>query len=260
MSEKVEEGSKPPQQPETRKQKFLKEFRAIALILVLVLAFRSTFFEPYRIPSGSMIPTLMIGDFIVVNKYAYGIKLPFSGTTIKRLGIHSDPIYLFNESDPQRGEVVVFKFPKDPSINYIKRIVGVPGDTVEIKNKKIYINGSPIVAEEISGEEIMKDMDDKFKNYNLKFFSSVTGDRKHVIQTHEDSVYKVHYKETVVPKDHYFVVGDNRDFSYDSRFWGFVPKTHIKGRAIFIWFSIILPFISDNNFKFRYWRIGNRIN
>ncbi len=120
----------------TKKQKIIKEVKSIFWILVLVLTFRSVFFEPFRIPSGSMIPTLMIGDFILVNKMSYGFKVPFSD-------YWTDPTYLFGKSNPERGDVVVFKYPKDTSINYIKRVVGLPGDTIEIKRKIVYINGKP---------------------------------------------------------------------------------------------------------------------
>lgn len=246
--------------PVTKKQKIIDEVKAIALILVVVLTFRSTFFEPYRIPSGSMIPTLMIGDFILVNKFAYGFKVPFTDLSIGTLGINWKPVYLFGKKDPKAGEVIVFKFPKDPSINYIKRVVGVPGDTIEIKNKMVYVNGKPLAAEEFDGKEIMADMDDKFKKYNFKFYNSKTGEREHVTQINADSIYKAYLEKITVPKDHYFVMGDNRDFSEDSRFWGFVPRNYIKGRAILVWFSIILPFISDSSFKFRYYRIGKKIH
>ncbi len=245
------------EQPLTKNQKIIKELKSIALIISLVLVFRSVFFEPFRIPSGSMIPTLMIGDFILVNKFSYGFKLPFSDLSIGDVNL--DPIYLFGASIPKRGDVVVFKYPKDPSINYIKRMIGLPGDTVEIKNKIVYINDSPLNVKEMDGKEIMDDMDDKFKGYNLKFYAANTGEHKHVIQQDEDNYYKTDFEKRTIPEGYYFVMGDNRDFSYDSRFWGFVPHKNIKGRALFVWFSMILPF-SEHAFKIRPWRIGTPID
>ena len=240
----------------TKKQKIVKEAKSIGIILVIVFSFRSVFFEPFRIPSGSMIPTLMIGDFILVNKFSYGFKVPFSDFSM--FSINWDPIYLFGESAPERGDVIVFKFPEEPSVNYIKRVVGLPGDTVEIRNKSVFINDVEVVTKEIAGDEIMDDMDDKFKSSNLKFFESTLGNKTHLMQTDNDNFYKVDYKKTVIPEGKYFVLGDNRDSSADSRFWGFVPHENLKGRALFVWFSLILP-SSENNFKFRPWRIGTPI-
>lgn len=246
-------------QPEkvSRKKKIIKEIKSISMILTVVLVFRSVFFEPFRIPSGSMIPTLMIGDFILVNKFSYGFKVPFSDISL--LGIDLDPSYLFGKSDPKRGDVIVFKYPKDPSINYIKRVVGVPGDKIEIRNKIVYINGTEILVKEIDGRPIMDDMDDKFKHHNLKFFETKTGEATHVVQQDDDNYYKTDYQMKTIPKDRFFVMGDNRDFSYDSRFWGFVKRKEVKGRALFVWFSMIFPF-GENAFKFRPWRIGTLIN
>lgn len=245
----------------SRKEKIKKEVKSISLILLLVLVFRSTFFEPFRIPSGSMIPTLMIGDFILVNKFSYGFKVPF--TDFSFMDVNFDPVYIAGESTPERGDVIVFKYPKDPAINYIKRVVGLPGDTIEIRNKVVFINNEKIQMEEMSAEDrknIMDDMDDKFKGYNLKFFDAKTGDHKHVVQLDKDNFFKVHYDKRTIPKGMYFAMGDNRDFSYDSRFWGFVPFENIKGKALFVWFSMIFPFNSEHKFKFRPWRIGTGIN
>lgn len=242
----------------SRKAKLIKEVKSIILILLGVFAFRSTFFEPFRIPSGSMIPTLMIGDFILVNKLSYGIKVPF--TDIAIFDYNFDPVYPFGSSKPERGDVVVFKFPKDPSVNYIKRVVGVPGDEIEIVNKVVYVNGEPIKTEEIDGKEIMEDMDEKFKGYSLKFYRSNTGKSVHLMQQDTKNQFKVDHEKMIVPKGKYFVMGDNRDFSYDSRFWKFVPFENIKGKAIMVWFSMIIPFLDDHRFKFRPWRIGTIIN
>ncbi len=239
----------------TRKQKIVKEIKSISLILILVFSFRSIFFEPFRIPSGSMIPTLMIGDFILVNKFSYGFKVPFSD-------MFSDPIYLFGKSNPIKGDVVVFKYPDDTSINYIKRVVGVPGDTIEIKEKIVYINDQAVPSEEIteaaSGKTILADMDEKFKDYNIKLMKVKTGTQEHIIQQDNDNYVRVDYEKRTIPEGKFFVMGDNRDFSYDSRFWGLVPHEFVKGKAILVWFSLIFPF-SDDGFKFRPWRIGNLI-
>lgn len=242
--------------PPTKKQKFVKEAKSIGLILIVVFTFRSVFFEPFRIPSGSMIPTLMIGDFILVNKFSYGFKVPFSDFSF--MNINMDPIYLFGKTGPERGDVIVFKYPETPSVNYIKRLVAVPGDTVEIINKVVYVNGEKLLVEEIDGSEIMEDMDEKFKAFNLKFYEAQTGDAEHIIQQDDDNYFKVDYEKRTIPEGKYFVMGDNRDFSYDSRFWGFVPEEYIKGKALFVWFSMIFPF-GEHDFKFRPWRIGTSI-
>lgn len=241
----------------TKKEKFKKEAKSISIIVISVLIFRSVFFEPFRIPSGSMIPTLMIGDFILVNKFAFGFKVPFSD--ISMFGIDSDPIYLFGKSSPERGDVVVFKYPSDPSINYIKRVIGLPGDSIEIKEKRVFINDQPLDQMEVDGREIMSDMDEKFKNYNLKFYNAKTGTHDHTIQQDVDNYYKTDYEKRVIPEGKYFMMGDNRDFSYDSRFWGYVDHKNIKGEAILVWFSMIFPF-GEDSFKFRPWRIGEMIN
>ena len=237
---------------------FFKEIKAVLLIIIAVLIFRSSFYEPYRIPSGSMIPTLLIGDFILVNKFAYGIKFPFSDFTYGDQ-INLNPIYLFNKENPKRGDVVVFKFPKDPNTNFIKRVVGLPGDTLEIKNKTVYVNNKPIISNEINGKEISDDMDDKFKGYNFKFYKIKTGDHEHIIQLDQDNYYKLDYPKMIIPPGKFFMMGDNRDYSYDSRGWGLVSHEQIKGRAIFIWFSYIFPF-GENKTKFRPWRISHMIN
>ena len=249
----------------TKRQKLIKETKSIALIIIAVLTFRSVFFEPFRIPSGSMIPTLMIGDFILVNKFAYGLKVPFTDFVISfpefmdMKDKNFDPIYLAGKSDPKRGDVVVFKYPKDVSVNYIKRVVGLPGDTLEIRNKVVYINDKPIQPQEFDGKKIMDDMDDKFKGYNLKFFKVKTGEHEHVIQQDNDNYFKVDFDKITIPAGKFFMMGDNRDFSYDSRYWQFVSHEQIKGRAMFVWFSFIFPF-GENPMKFRPYRIGTAIN
>lgn len=243
------------------KKKVAKETISFIILAFLVLIFRSVFFEPFQIPSGSMIPTLMIGDFILVNKFAYGVRAPFTDwSKIPFTDSYIDQVFLTDQKDPERGDVIVFKYPKDTTINYIKRVVGLPGDKVQLVDEVVYINGKPIETKEISGKEYMSDMDDKYAENSLKFFLAKTGKHEHVIQLDQNPPYvaKINFEERVVPPGHFFCMGDNRDHSSDSREWGFVPKANIKGKAIFVWFSMILPW-SDYPFKIRPWRIGTLI-
>lgn len=241
----------------SRKEKFVKEAKSFTFIIFSVLLFRSVLFEPFKIPSGSMIPTLLIGDFILVNKFSYGFKVPFTDW-------FSDPTYITGPSQPARGDVVVFKYPQDPALNYIKRVVGLPGDTVEVIDKVVYINDKPLEMKEIDGKAQKEDMDEKYKRYNFKFYETKTGDHTHVTQVDLDNIFNSNHYKVTVPKDNYFVMGDNRDFSADSRSWGFVPFGHIKGRAILTWFSLSFPWPwggdEQEAFAFRPWRIGKLID
>ena len=238
------------------KDKIIKEIKSIFVIVIVVFAFRSIFFEPFRIPSGSMIPTLMIGDFILVNKFAYGFKVPFSD-------MYSDPIYLYHNEGPKRGEVIVFKYPRDENINYIKRVVGLPGDRIEIIDNVLYVNNVAIESIDLSydeGRKIKSDLEQKFQPYSLQFFNTKTGEFKHRTIQRTDGFYMNNLGPIVVSKGKYFVMGDNRDFSADSRIWGEVDHRLIKGRAVLVWFSLNPPdFQAGHEFKFRPWRIGTRI-
>jgi signal peptidase I len=241
----------------SKKEKFVKEAKSFTVIIFSVLFFRSMFFEPFKIPSGSMIPTLLIGDFILVNKFSYGFKVPFSDW-------FSDPTYLTGPEKPARGDVIVFKYPQEPSLNYIKRVVGLPGDTVEVVDKVVYVNGTPLAMKEVEGKEIREEMDVKYQRYNFKFFETMTGEHKHISQVDQDNIFNSNFYKITVPQDKYFVMGDNRDFSADSRSWGFVPFGHIKGKAVGIWFSLSFPWPwggdEQENFAFRPWRIGKGID
>lgn len=239
----------------SKKQKILREIKIIFIILITVLSFRSVFFQPFRIPSGSMIPTLMIGDFVLVNMFAYGFKVPFSDMTWP---IARDPIYLLGEKKPQRGDVIVFKYPLEPRVNYIKRVIAIEGDVVEIRNKRVYLNGEPIPVTSIDGTKIMEDMDHSFKAGNYEFYRAQIGETEHIVQLNLNDFHQTDLSPRTVPSGHYFVLGDNRDHSADSRFWGFVPHENVRGRASLVWFSMSLPF-GDNTFKFRPWRIGTII-
>src|SRR5690606_22202428 len=210
ISKESEVQSDAPNKTVSKKEKWKKEAKSIALIIFLVLGFRSVFFEPFKIPSGSMIPTLLIGDFILVNKFSYGFKVPFSDW-------FSDPIYITGPKRPERGDVIVFKYPKDTNLNYIKRVIGLPGDTIEVIDKVVYVNNNPIETKEIDGKEILEDMDEKYKSYQFKFLETQTGNAKHISQIDMGNDYFANYYKFTVPNDNYFVMGDNRDFSADSR-------------------------------------------
>ena len=187
-------------------------------VLLIVLVLRSFLFEPFRIPSGSMIPTLLIGDYILVNKFAYGVRLPVVHTKILDTG------------EPERGDVAVFRYPADPGLDYIKRVVGLPGDTVTYRDKTLFVNGeevpisggepyvSPVSDAVVAGATRREETLGGVTHDILVFDQGFSGDR----------VYEV-------PDGHYFMVGDNRDKSNDSRFWGFVPEENLVGKARFIW-------------------------
>ena len=228
----------------------IKEIKSLVLTVLLVFSFRSMCFEPFRIPTGSMIPTLNIGDFIVVNKLSYGLKLPFSD-------MYTDPVYLTGFQSPKRDDVIVFKYPLDPSLNYIKRVVGLPGDEIELINKQVYVNGKAVMAIPDSSP-VTKDFADNFDGERVNFYKIKGQNQEFVIQTtnretRADTI--AHFK---VPANKYFVMGDNRDFSADSRYWGFVPQENIKGKALVVWMSLTLPF-SEGGLSFTPSRIGKMI-
>jgi len=190
-------------------------------VLLLVLVFRSFLFEPFKIPSGSMIPTLWIGDFIVVNKFAYGLRLPVLNSKVIETG------------DPERGDIIVFRFPEDERINYIKRVVGLPGDTIAYRNKTLFINGEPVTQERIGpwvGQGLNRNVPGSSPVERLEYL----GDAAHRIVVYP-SRPDGRVESVRVPEGHYFVMGDNRDQSLDSRSWGFVPEQNLVGKAVRIW-------------------------
>ena len=196
--------------------------RSLFPILLIVLLFRSFLFEPFKIPSGSMIPTLLIGDFIVVNKFAYGLRLPVLNTKIVSIG------------EPSRGDVVVFRYPVDPAVNFIKRLVGLPGDTITYRDKRLFINGEQVGREE-QGLYSSVDVKCDTPRADAIRYTEALGDVSHDILIHKNSGSRG--QQWVVPEGHYFVMGDNRDRSNDSREWGFVPEANLMGRAIGIWLN-----------------------
>ena len=188
-------------------------------IILAVLVVRSFLVEPFRIPSASMVPTLHIGDFILVNKYNYGVRLPVINTKV------------IDISKPERGDVVVFRYPPQPEIDYIKRVVGLPGDRVEYRDKTIYINGQVMKQ---TGREKGTDLLGIVPIKN-EVLSEQLGDKNHdiAIAPGRQRVLVDH----LIPDGEYFVMGDNRDNSSDSRFWGTVPEQNLVGKAFYIWMS-----------------------
>lgn len=207
------------------KSVFREYFEAICVAILLALFIRTFIVQAFKIPSGSMLPTLLIGDHLLVNKFIYGIRIPFSGKILV-------PI-----KNPKHGDVVVFRFPKDRSIDYIKRVVGTPGDTVEIKDKTVLINGKPV------------------ENSHAHFSSTAVLDAK--------ASPRDNFGPILVPEKRIFVMGDNRDNSYDSRFWGFVDQKDILGKAFILYWSwdIDKPLFSlDRLTSIRLGRLGNIID
>ena len=204
-------------------------------VIVVVFLLRSFLFEPFKIPSGSMIPTLLINDLILVNKFHYGVRLPVINTK------------LFDNHSPERGDVMVFRYPPKPSLDYIKRVVGVPGDEVAYLNKRLTINGKPLPKTPLT------DFFDQDSLRYAKQFEEVSGSKKYRLLNDEDRPafipgaddfpfkqncrYSSEGVVCKVPEGHYFMMGDNRDNSLDSRYWGFVPEKNIVGKAFFVWMN-----------------------
>lgn len=204
-------------------------------VIIVVFLLRSFLFEPFKIPSGSMIPTLLVGDLILVNKFTYGVRLPVLN------------IKVTEGNKPQRGDVMVFRYPPKPSLDYIKRVVGVPGDTVAYLNKRLTINGKPVET------NALPDFFDEDASQYFKQFEETLGDKPHRLLNDarrpafvagvekfdgmENCNYTVEGVTCTVPEGQYFMMGDNRDNSLDSRYWGFVPDKNIVGKAFFVWMN-----------------------
>ncbi|WP_313032513.1 signal peptidase I [Massilia alkalitolerans] len=215
-------------------------FPVIALVFIL----RSFLWEPFKIPSSSMVPTLLVGDFILVNKYAYGVRLPIVNKKVIEVG------------DPQRGDVMVFKYPKDMGQDYIKRVIGVPGDTITYEDKRLTVNGKPVQYTPMDDY-----LDDQHPIYHKQFVEQLPGKENGVAHrilntegkrtidigavdnfpNREACDYSYDKFTCIVPPGNYFMMGDNRDNSADSRYWGFVPDKNIVGKAIVVWMNFSNP-------------------
>jgi signal peptidase I len=220
------------------KEPMLVEYaRSFFPVILIVLLLRSFVVEPFRIPSGSMMPTLLDGDFILVNKFSYGLRLPVLGSKV------------INVSEPVRGDVVVFRYPGDPSIDYIKRVIGLPGDRVTYFRDRLTINGEPVaqlskgvyagtgVAMSMSGASLRQE--------------TIAGVEHEIL---EDPRRFTREGEYVIPEGEYFVMGDSRDNSNDSRFWGTVPEENLVGKAFMIWMNW-----DSVNSSVTWSRLGSRI-
>lgn len=205
------EEADPEQQAEQAEPYLVELSRSFFPILAVVLVLRSFLVEPFQIPSGSMLPTLQVGDFILVNKFSYGLRLPVVGTKI------------LDVNDPERGDVMVFKFPVDGHTNYIKRVVGVPGDHIRYQDKTLYINGELVEKDFIAALPPVELYEEALNGLTHEVF---------VTMGKRDPRAEGQWQ---VPSGQYFVMGDNRDNSNDSRYWGFVPEQMIVGEAFAIW-------------------------
>jgi signal peptidase I len=204
-------------------------------VILVVFVVRSFVVEPFKIPSGSMVPTLLVGDFILVNKFEYGLRLPVTNTKVT------------SGSPLTRGDVVVFRYPKDESVDYIKRVIGLPGDTVAYENKQLTINGKPVPETPLPDY-----FDDERIGYAKQFEEDLDGRKNAILNNpqvppyvigaddfpfRDNCTYNAQGVVCKVPPGNYFMMGDNRDNSADSRYWGFVPDNNIVGRAFFIWMN-----------------------
>jgi signal peptidase I len=210
-----------------RKSTVREYSESIGVAVAVALLLRAFVVEAFQIPSGSMIPTLAVGDHIFVSKFSYGLSIPFTDTKILQY------------AEPKRGDVIVFKWPNDHSIDYIKRVVGLPGDVIEMKHEELYINGKPVPRERLpracSDDEAPRS-GELFEAHDCELWMETLGDVRHeTIQVPGHGGRD--FARTIVPPHHLFMMGDNRDNSSDSRFWGTVDLDLVKGRALIVWWS-----------------------
>jgi signal peptidase I len=230
------------------KEPVLVEYcRSFFPVILAVLLIRSFLAEPFRIPSSSMMPTLLIGDFILVNKFAYGLRVPVINKKVVAIG------------EPERGDIIVFRYPgmspddPDKGTDFIKRVIGVPGDEITYRNKVVYVNGAPVAQREVGtyvGEHSGQDM-----TGSLLKVEDLPGAEHQILQRRNDAYFPMREGTWRVGEGEYFVLGDNRDNSKDSRYWGMVPEENLVGKAFLIWMNFDSK---DGSFDFS--RIGSTIN
>lgn len=218
------------------KPPFLADYaRSLFIVFLVVFVVRAFVVENFRIPTGSMYPTLKTNSFVLVNKFAYGIRNPITNEVWIKTG------------EPKRGDVIVFHYPVDPKVDFIKRVVGMPGDKISYQNRRLYINGKEI-PETLIGNivEPVNSLTEKSKEYQ----ENLLGIQHHILTM--PWVSSLNFKNVVVPKGMYFVMGDNRDNSEDSRYWGFVSQSDLVGKAFFVWLSV-----NTSPFKIRWDELGS---
>ncbi|KPJ67906.1 MAG: signal peptidase [Coxiella sp. DG_40] len=222
-----------------KKSIFIDYSRSFFPILLIVLLIRSFLIQPYRVPTGSLMPTILPGDFIAVNQFAYGLRLPVVNYKIVNIG------------EPKHGDIALFRWPNNPKIIFVKRVVGIPGDHVVYRNKTLYVNGK-VADQKLIGKtlDIEPDNTPVVVQKRLEDLLGV----KHYIFVRESDGY-IGTVDTVVPKNNYFMMGDNRDASDDSRYWGFVPEQNLIGKAFLVWMSW-----DSVKREIRWHRIGEKIH
>lgn len=228
---------------------------SVVAALIIVFLVRSSFFESFKIPSGSMIPTILIGDHVFVNKLAYQFNLPFSE-------YFGEPVVVFRRSPPRTGEIVIFQSPRNPKINYIKRVAGVAGDTILIRDRRLFLNDAEILTTQPSEEEAKRVFtrlnDPKLDESGMRVAKERLGEEEHWLLFDRNNFVSENFGPYVVPEGKIFVLGDNRDFSDDSRFLGSIEIEKVRGRASWIWLSVWLSF-KPYEFEFRPWRTGKSL-
>jgi signal peptidase I len=218
---------------------FIDYARSLWPVFLIVFVIRSFIFEPYIVPSGSMLPTIQLGDFVYANKFAYGIRLPLINTLLVRTG------------EPREGDVALFRSPFNPQVNFIKTIVGVPGDSISYINKRLFINGKPVPT---------RFLGTTIEPNNANLHSTLVASWESVLGGHTHTIYNTpaitgpDFRNLVVPPHEYFAMGDNRDNSDDSRSWGFVPEANLLGKAEYIFLSY-----DSSTHRLRWSRMGTRL-
>jgi len=203
---------------------FFKEWvLTVGLAFAVAFFFRSMIASPRHIPTGSMIPTIKIGEFIFVNMFKYDWHIPYTRQVLSQ------------RADPNRGEIVVFEYPEDPDKDFIKRVIGIPGDTIELRDKRVILNGTPLLLEPVEDREILEDL--KYDSSRISLFRETNGEKTYYVMHLNDGMVG-NFGPVTIPAGYYFVMGDNRDDSYDSRMWGPLNRDKIFGSGSFTWLSI----------------------